>query len=131
MYDIHLILKDAPGELALMGETLGKHGIGLEGGGVFTGERQAHAHFLVEEGARAREVLMQVGIEVVAVRQPLIRRLRQAQPGELGAISRALAQTGVNILVQYSDHDGRLILITDNDATAREATAAWADTGGK
>ena len=127
VYDIHLILKNAPGELAMVGETLGKNGIGLEGGGVFSGEAIAHAHFLVEEGERARAVLTRVGIEVAAVCQPLIRRLRQERPGELGAIARALAQKGVTILTQYSDHSGRLILVTDNDALAREATAAWAD----
>lgn len=36
MYDIHVILSNAPGSLGAMGIALGNNGVGLEGGGVFT-----------------------------------------------------------------------------------------------
>ncbi|QMV14499.1 amino acid-binding protein [Vibrio spartinae] len=126
MHDIHIILKNNPGELSRFGEILGEHGIGLEGGGVFTHDHQSHAHFLVADGEKAREVLTDNGFEVKDVVSPLIRKLKQEQPGELGAIARALADKGVNIMVQYSDHDNRLILITDNDTLAKNATIDWA-----
>jgi len=111
MYDVHVMFNPTPGELARFGQLLGQHGVGLEGGGVFGVE----AHFLVEEGDKAR-----------AVRKPLIRKLKQERPGELGEIAAALAAQGVSILTQYSDHANHLILLTDNDKLAAEITEPWA-----
>lgn len=121
MYDVHVIFNDAPGELARFGQLLGQHGVGLEGGGVFGVE----AHFLVEEGEKARRVLLDGGFNVQAVRKPLIRKLKQERPGELGEIAAALAGQGVSILTQYSDHANHLILLTDDDKLAAEITGPW------
>ena len=54
-----------------------------------------------------------------------VRRLKQHQPGQLGAIGAALEAAGVNIITQYSDHSNQLILITDNADRAAAATAEW------
>jgi hypothetical protein len=121
MYDVHVIFDNVSGELARFGQLLGQHGVGLEGGGVFGVE----AHFLVEEGEKARRVLLDGGFKVQAVRKPLIRKLKQERPGELGAIAAALATQGVSILTQYSDHANHLILLTDNDKLAAEITGPW------
>jgi len=79
----------------------------------------------VEDGETARRVLTDAGFDVKNVSQPLIRKLRQARPGELGEIADAIARSGVNILVQYSDHSNRLILLTDDNARAAAVTIKW------
>lgn len=122
MYDVHVIFNDTPGELARFGQLLGCNGVGLEGGGVFG----VDAHFLVAEGEKARRVLVDAGFNVQMVQKPLIRKLKQARPGELGEIAAALAAQGVSILTQYSDHANHLILLTDNDKLAAEITEPWA-----
>ena len=96
--------------------------MGLEGGGVFGTD----AHFLVEDGEKACRVLMEAGFTVQAVRKPVIRKLRQERPGELGDIAAVLAARGVSILTQYSDHANHLILLTDDDKLAAEITEPWA-----
>ncbi len=73
MYDIHVILSNSPGSLGAMGMALGNNGVGLEGGGVFTTPDAGHAHFLVEDGEKARRVLTEAGFTVSNVCRPLIR----------------------------------------------------------
>lgn len=126
MYDIHIVLDNTSYSLASFGRVLGLNGVGLEGGGVFTTPDGGHAHFLIEDGEKARQVLTDAGFDVRKLSRPLIRKLPQKQPGELGEIADALAQNGIRILVQYSDHDNRLILLTDDDIRAAEVTQKWA-----
>jgi hypothetical protein len=126
MFDIAIDLPDEPGALAHFGEALGAAGVSLEGGGVFTVAGIGRAHFLVEDGEAARQALARAGIGTASVRPVLIRRLRQGAPGQLGAIARALAEAGVNIETQYSDHANRLILVVDDMEAGEQATMDWA-----
>lgn len=125
VFDLEFDLGNRPGALARLGEAMGRAGVPFEGGGVFSDRGRAVAHFLFRDGAAAARAAQAAGIPVAAIRRPLIRRLKQGTPGQLGAIARALAEAGVNIEVQYSDHHNRLILLCDKEALAREATLDW------
>lgn len=124
-YDVAMILEDRPGALATMGETLGQAGINVEGGGAWVVDGHGVAHFLVEDGQRARVALEAAGIRVQAVREVLVQKLRQAEPGQLGKLSRRMADAGVNIEVLYSDHEHQLILVVDDPAKGRKVSEAW------
>ena len=125
MKDIEIILENKPGMLALMGETLGKNKISLEGGATFNNGEFCIAHFLVEEPERAKEVLEGVQVRVLKISDVIIQKLRQDVPGQLGMFCRRLADANVNILVQYSDHANQLIIVADDHEKAKKVSEAW------
>ena len=125
MHDVAIELKNQPGELARLGEILGEKGISINGGGVFVSEGKGIAHFLFEDGNAAKAVLEGAGIQVIAVHRVLIQRLDQELPGQLGAIARRMADAGVNIEVQYSDHDNQLIIVADDFEKGRKVSEDW------
>jgi hypothetical protein len=125
MKDLSIALENRPGALADMGDALGRAGVSVEGGGAFVVSGEGVAHFLFEDGAAARKALEAAGIRVVAEREVLVQRLNQAQPGQLGKITRRMAEAGVNIEVLYSDHDNQLILVVDDLEKGRAVSDAW------
>lgn len=125
MKDLEIILENKAGTLAFMGETLGKYQISLEGGGVFDNGNYSIAHFLTADADRAKEILMDAGINVVKVNDVLIQKLRQDVPGQLGLFCRKLADAGVNILTQYSDHSNQLIVVVDNLEKGKQISDEW------
>lgn len=125
MTDLEIDLDHRPGALAEMGEALGRAGVSIEGGGVFVVGGRGVAHFLFDDGEAARAALEAAGIRVVAAREVIVQRLRQGEPGQLGKIARRMAEAGVNIEVQYSDHDHQLILVVDDPPKGREVSRQW------
>ncbi|KQX99607.1 amino acid-binding ACT domain-containing protein [Rhodanobacter sp. Root480] len=127
MKDLSIVLDHQPGSLARLGQTLGRAGVSVEGGGAWVGGGLGLAHFLVHDAAasKAEAALADAGIRVMAVSDVLVQRLRQDVPGQLGALCGRMAEAGVNIEVLYSDHDNQLILVVDNLARGREVTATW------
>jgi hypothetical protein len=123
--DLGIELEDRPGALAEMGEALGRAGVSVEGGGVFVANGVGVAHFLFTDGRAARKALEAAGIRVVEENEVVVLRLRQAEPGQLGKIGRRMAEAGVNIRVQYSDHDHQLILVVDDLERGREVAEQW------
>jgi hypothetical protein len=125
MKDLTIELKNQPGALADLGETLGRAGVSVEGGGAWVVNGIGIAHFLVADGEAAERALNAAGIRVTAVRDVVVQRLRQDEPGQLGKLTRRMAQAGVNIEVLYSDHEHQLVLVVDAVERAREVAAAW------
>lgn len=125
MKDLAIELENRPGALAAMGEALGRAGVSVEGGGAFLVNGVGVAHFLFQDGAAARRALESAGIRVLGEREVLVQRLDQEEPGQLGKISRRMAEAGVNIQVIYSDHDHQLILVVDDLERGRMVSEAW------
>lgn len=122
--EIHL--PDVPGALAAMGEALGRAGVSVEGGGAWVVGGTGVAHFLVQDADAAEAALRAARISVVAQRDVVVQRLRQDEAGQLGKLTRMMAQAGVNISVLYSDHAHQLVLVVDDVARARAVSQAWA-----
>ncbi|HEX7880527.1 MAG TPA: amino acid-binding ACT domain-containing protein [Candidatus Eisenbacteria bacterium] len=129
MKDLAIRLDNSPGALAAMGEALGRAGVSIEGGGAWVVDGVGVAHFLFEDGAAARRALEAAGITVLAEREVVVQRLKQAVPGQLGQLTRRMADAGVNIEVLYSDHDHQLILVVDDVTTGRTVAEAWSREG--
>jgi hypothetical protein len=129
MTDLTIALENRPGALADMGEALGRAGVSIEGGGAWVVGDTGVAHFLFEDGDMARTALKAAGIRVVAQREVLVQRLKQGVPGQLGLLTRRMAEAGVNIEALYSDHDHQLILVVDHIDRRRKLSDAWTRAG--
>ena len=125
MHDVTIELENRPGALAEMGEALGRAGVSIEGGGAFAFGARGVAHFLFADGHAARKALEAAGIKVVAVSGVVIQRLDQEEPGQLGRLTRRMADAGVNILTLYSDHNHQMILTVDNYERGSAVSEAW------
>ena len=127
MKDLEIVFQNRPGALAEMGEALGKANVNVEGGGVWSCDdgKTSIAHFLFEDGDAARKALEAAGIRVVSEREVVTLRLRQGEPGQLGRLARRMADGGVNIQAQYSDHYNRLILVVDQLVKGQAIAQAW------
>ena len=70
-------------------------------------------------------VLAATGITVSEINDVIIQKLRQDVPGQLGMFCRRLADAGINILTQYSDHSNQLIVVVDNYEKAKKISEEW------
>ncbi|MEK8226806.1 hypothetical protein NKG05_13045 [Oerskovia sp. M15] len=85
------------------------------------------AHFLVADADTAQAALEAVGIGPVTIHPVIMVKLDQEVPGQLGALTRRLGDSGINILIQYSDHDHSLVIVTDpaHHDEAMSVAAHW------
>ncbi len=124
MKDLTITLEDRPGQLATIGETLGKAGINIEGLCGVTHEGSGIIHILVEDAAAARSALEGAGLKVEGEGDPIISELPSGnidRPGTLGQMARAIADAGVNIQVVYLATRNRAVAVTSDNAKAKAA----------
>ena len=125
MKDLTVVLKNQPGMLADMGESLGKMGINMEGICGFPLKNEAFVHILVEDETTTRWALEEAGFEVRAIREVLVVNLGQSvgKPGTGGKLARIIGDAGVNIDLIYFAENNRVVIGVDNLEKARAALA--------
>jgi len=123
--DLTIILKNQPGTLADMGETLGKNGINMEGLCGFPLKNEGIIHLLVEDETTTRWVLEDAGFDVRAVREVLVLDIGNiaGKPGTGGKMARKIGNVGVNIDLIYLAENNRIVLGVDDLDKARAALA--------
>lgn len=118
--DLRLILEDRPGQLAKVGEALGKAGVNIDGLCGVTWEGKGVIHALVEDAAKARRALEANGLHVDQEQEVVILEVED-RPGVLGNIARRLANAGVNLNLAYLATSTRLVIGADDLEKARQA----------
>ena len=119
--DLTLYLDDQPGELARIGDVLGKAGANIAGLCALTsGGGQAEVHILVHDATTAFEALQGAGIRIAAEQEVLVLEIED-RPGALGEIARRLGEARVNLTLVYLATNTRLVLAADNLADAKAA----------
>jgi hypothetical protein len=119
--DLTLFLDDRPGELARVGDVLGKAGANIAGLCALTsGGGQAEVHILVQDPTPAFEALQGAGIKIVAEQEVIVLDVED-RPGALGEVARKLGDANVNLTTAYLATSTRLVLAADNLAAAKSA----------
>jgi hypothetical protein len=121
--DLTLYLDDQPGELAMVGDVLGKAGANIAGLCALTsGGGQAEVHILVEDPTPAFEALQRAGIRIASEQEVIVLDMED-RPGALGEIARKLGNANVNLTTAYLATNTRLVLAADNLGEAKAALA--------
>lgn len=119
--DLTLYLDDEPGELARVGDVLGKAGANIAGlCAVTSGGGQAVVHILVEDATPAFEALHDAGIEIASEQEVMVLPMED-RPGALGDVAQRLGEAKVNLTLAYLATNTRLVLAADDLAAARAA----------
>jgi hypothetical protein len=119
--DLTVYLDDRPGELARLGEVLGKADVNIEGFcAVTTGGGQAEIHVLVDDPTPAFDALAAAGIEVASEEEVAVVDVED-NPGVLGDVTRKLGDSGVNLTLAYMATSTRLVFAADDLAQVKAA----------
>lgn len=119
--DLTLYLDDDPGELARVGDVLGKAGVNIAGlCAVTSGGGQAKVHILVHDATLAFEALQGAAIEVAEEQEVIVLEVED-RPGALGEVVHKLGAAQVNLETVYLATNTRLVLAADSLADAKAA----------
>jgi hypothetical protein len=119
--DLTLYLDDQPGELARVGDVLGKAGTNIAGlCALASGGPQVEVHILVEDPTPAFEALQGAGIKIAAEEEVIVLEIED-RPGAVGEVARKLGDAKVNLTTVYLATNTRLVLAADNLAEAKAA----------
>lgn len=122
MFDIEVPAPHGAASVLRIGDVLGAAGVGLEGGGMWSGV----AHYLVADADAAVRALTAAGLGPTQARPVVIAELEADVPGALARMMRRLTDAGVALSAQYSDHDNRKVLVVDDVDRTRAALDAVA-----
>lgn len=118
--DLTVTLEDRLGELAKVGEALGRAGVNIDGFCGMTVEGQGIVHVLVQDAVKARRALEANHIQVSEELEVLVLEVED-RPSVLGNIARRLANAGVNIQLAYLATSTRLVVGVDDLEKAKSA----------
>ena len=122
--DLLVTLKDQPGEGARFGEALGNAGVNIEGLCAIMDGGTGTVHVLVEDVWGAKAALEGAGItveaETVVIVSPPLPDPDMDTPRKFGAMTRALADAGINITLVYVAARNRVVLATSDNQRATQ-----------
>ncbi len=116
--DLTIVLDDTPGQLAMVGEVLGRAAVNIEGICGMRSGNKGVVHILVSEWTKARKALEVSRIQVTEEKDVLVMEVED-RPGNLGNIARRLAAGRVNVNLAYLATSTRLVLGVDDIEAAR------------
>jgi hypothetical protein len=119
--DLTLYLDDEPGELARVGDVLGRAGVNIHGlCALGSGGGQAELHVLVQDPTPAFEALVGAGIKIEEEQEVIVLDVED-RPGALAEVVHKLGAAKVNLDTVYLATNTRLVLGADNLADAKAA----------
>jgi len=118
--DLTIVLEDRPGELAKLGEALGRAAVNIDGICGMTVGGKGVIHILVEDATKARRAL-EVGRLTVEKETDVLVVPVEDRPGVLGNLSRRLANAGASIQLAYMATSRSLVIAVSDLEKAKAA----------
>lgn len=110
--EFRVILRDAPGQLAELGQALGDARVNIEAILAIAREGEGLVRFVADDAARARHALDSGGFRHTVSEVLVVRVLDE--PGALGEVALVMAKAGINIDAAYVTTRGHVVLGVDD-----------------